>query len=240
MIITCDAFETKNENLLKKYKTNILQMPVTKKLTTKTTETAPAPVVKKEKKTSSKKELAQSVEPVVETPEVAASVKTDSETDATPSRKCDEINESAVLALKAAMESLRGVVRLVRESNKAHHREMKEAGRRKIKAKSESKGERVLAGFTKPCPIKDALADFLKAAGHSDVERGCSLSRTDVTSRLNKYFVEKSLRDDKDKRRILFHKDKELSKIISFSKDKPLTYFNLQSAIKDQFVTTDA
>ena len=212
-------------------------MATTKKLVAKpATKATTAPKTKAAPKEKATKKVAapkatKAVEPVVEVVEV------EDATDAQVKRTCEELNEETIVMVKGAMDSLRGVVKLVREATKAHNHELKDALRKK-KTKSENKGERAPAGFTKPCLIKDTLADFLRdAAGNDDVERGCQLSRTDVTKRLNKYFVDKDLRDEKDKRRILFHNDAALGKIISFDKDTPLTYFNLQSAIKDQFVT---
>lgn len=127
----------------------------------------------------------------------------------------------------------------IREAAKAHEREVREAQKSSRKSRKSSTGvNKPLTGFAKPCIIADVLADFLIAAGETDIKRGAEMTRQEVTRRLNKYFIEKGLRDTEDKRTILYEKDPALVKLLGggVKKDSPLSYFNLQHAIKDLFV----
>ncbi len=84
------------------------------------------------------------------------------------------------------------------------------------------------SGFAKPTKLSDALCDFLA------VPKGTELARTDVTRRLNLYIKEHNLQDAKDKRKI--HPDAKLQKVLNTKPDDNLTFFNLQSFIKHNFV----
>lgn len=87
------------------------------------------------------------------------------------------------------------------------------------------------SGFLKPVRISDEMATF---AGWT---KGEQRSRVDVTKLLCQYIKEHSLQDEVDKRKII--PDKKLSKLLSFdsSKEKePLTYYRLQSCIKNHFI----
>jgi chromatin remodeling complex protein RSC6 len=84
------------------------------------------------------------------------------------------------------------------------------------------------SGFAKPTKLSDALCDFLA------VPKGTELARTDVTRRLNLYIKEHNLQDAKDKRKI--HPDAKLQKVLNTKPEDNLTFFNLQSFIKHNFV----
>lgn len=87
------------------------------------------------------------------------------------------------------------------------------------------------SGFLKPVKISDDMATF---AGWT---KGEQRSRVDVTKLLCQYIKDHNLQDEVDKRKII--PDKKLSKLLSFdsSKEKePLTYYRLQSCIKNHFI----
>lgn len=84
------------------------------------------------------------------------------------------------------------------------------------------------SGFAKPTKLSDALCDFLA------VPKGTELARTDVTRRLNLYIKEHNLQDAKDKRKI--HPDAKLQKVLNTKPEDNLTFFNLQSFIKHNFI----
>lgn len=86
------------------------------------------------------------------------------------------------------------------------------------------------SGFAKPTKLSDALCDFL------DVAKGTELARTDVTRRLNLYIKENNLQDSADKRKI--HPDAKLQKVLNTKPGDNLTFFNLQSFIKHNFIKT--
>ena len=84
------------------------------------------------------------------------------------------------------------------------------------------------SGFAKPTKLSDVLCDFLGVA------KGTEMARTDVTRRLNAYIKENHLQDEKDKRKI--HPDVKLSKVLTVKEGDNLTFFNLQTALKDNFI----
>lgn len=152
----------------------------------------------------------------------------------------DEAFQLALRDAKNMIVAARGMVARVRELKKSFDRELKES--RKVLEKSRKQGgaesgPREPTGFAKPCRMKDSLADFLHdVAGCTDIKRGDLVTRTEVTKRLNAYVIANSLRDPEDKRRILYTKDSKLSPLITLPAGvTDLTYFNLQTAIKDLF-----
>ncbi len=150
----------------------------------------------------------------------------------------EEVFEQSLKDAQNLVVAARGMVAHVRAMKKTFDRELKEAKKSTKKSRKQNGGApRPPTGFAKPTKITDELADFLRnVAGNTDVNRGDLFTRTEVTKRLNKYFVEKNLRDDADKRKILYKNDAALAKLIQLPVGTELTYFNLQTAIKDQFI----
>jgi chromatin remodeling complex protein RSC6 len=149
----------------------------------------------------------------------------------------DEQMENCIKLAQDQTASCRTLVSSLRDVKKAHERETKDLQRASSrKNKSKDGVKKPLTGFAKPCKISDELADFLcNIAGNSEVKRGIEMSRTDVTKMLNKYFVEKGLRNADDKRHIMFENDVHLAKLLPVPKGEKLTYFNLQKVLKGQF-----
>ena len=97
--------------------------------------------------------------------------------------------------------------------------------------KSSGTGEgskRLPSGFAKPTRLSDELCDFL------DVEHGSSMARTMVTKHINEYIKKNNLQDATDKRQII--PDAKLKSILSVKDGDKLTYFNLQTFIKQHFM----
>ena len=84
------------------------------------------------------------------------------------------------------------------------------------------------SGFAKPTKLSDDLCDFL------DVAKGSSMARTMVTKHINEYIKKHNLQDAEDKRRII--PDEKLKYILSVKEGDKLTYFNLQTFIKQHFM----
>lgn len=103
----------------------------------------------------------------------------------------------------------------------------KTSGKRS-RSRTTSTDKKTPSGFAKPTKLSDELCEFL------DVPKGTELARTDVTRRLNLYIKEFNLQDEKDKRKI--HPDAKLMSVLSVKPDDVLTFFNLQSYIKHNFV----
>jgi chromatin remodeling complex protein RSC6 len=99
---------------------------------------------------------------------------------------------------------------------------------KRSRARNTSTEKKTPSGFAKPTELSDELCNFLGEA------KGTKLARTDVTRRLNLYIKENNLQDAKDKRMI--HPDAKLQKVLSLKPGDVLTFFNLQSYIKHNFV----
>jgi upstream activation factor subunit UAF30 len=83
------------------------------------------------------------------------------------------------------------------------------------------------SGFAKPTKLSDELCDFL------GVPKGSAMARTIVTKHINEYIKKNNLQDSSDKRHIL--PDARLKSILSIKEEDKLTYFNLQTFIKQHF-----
>ena len=91
-------------------------------------------------------------------------------------------------------------------------------------------GSNTTSGFLKPVPISKDIAKF---AGWSSSDKK---SRVDVTKFLCNYIRENKLQNEKDKRQI--KPDAKLSKLLNYDEKtsgQPLTYFHLQSLLKNHF-----
>lgn len=156
-----------------------------------------------------------------------------------PVASFEEQMESCIKLAQGQVNNSRTLVSSLRDVKKAHDREtkdIKKSSSKKHKNSNNNGPKKPATGFAKPCKISDELADFLsKVAGNAEVKRGIEMSRTDVTKMLNKYFVEKGLRNNDDKRHIMFENDEHLKKLLPIPAGEKLTYFNLQKHLKKQF-----
>lgn len=101
-------------------------------------------------------------------------------------------------------------------------------------SKGEKESPSSLSSFARPYGINNVLRHFLTVVCKATI--GDTIPRTEATTIMNQYIIANNLRDPADKRIILYQNDPELSKLIKLPKDCPLTYFNLQSAIKHLFI----
>jgi hypothetical protein len=155
----------------------------------------------------------------------------------------DEVFELALKDAQNMIVAARGMVARVRELKKASDRELRESKKSLKKTRKVAPVAGVATtprsptGFAKPCRMKDSLFEFLRdVAGNTDLKRDDLITRTEVTKRLNKYIIANSLRDPEDQRKILYTKDSKLSPLITLPPGvTELSYFNLQTAIKDLF-----
>lgn len=93
------------------------------------------------------------------------------------------------------------------------------------------------SGFLKPVQISKDLAKF------TGWDHGQLRSRVDVTKYICEYIKSHDLQDPADKRRIRVENDPNLKKLLKYEagKDtKPLTYYSLQSYLKNHFTTPTA
>jgi upstream activation factor subunit UAF30 len=69
------------------------------------------------------------------------------------------------------------------------------------------------------------------------VEKGTSLSRTEVTRKINEYIKASNLQDPSDKRKIM--PDEKLKTILNIVDGEQTNYFNLQKQLKHHFTKAE-
>ena len=98
----------------------------------------------------------------------------------------------------------------------------------KLKKTKSRTSSRPLSGFAVPTRLTDELYEFLK------IQKGTLIARKDVTKMINEYIIENDCRDEKDKRNII--PNEELQELFNCGPDEHITYFNLQSYMKQHYV----
>jgi chromatin remodeling complex protein RSC6 len=194
-----------------------------KKSTTKSSKTA-------SKKTTTSSITAPATEtPVTETPVVESqTVETATgEAIVQESSVLDDI-DSALTQVSSIRSQCTTICAVLRSIRTRHVREVKtahKAGKKRLQK------NRKPSGFTKPSPITERLAQFIKMVTKEDP--GQLVARTQATKVITRYIRENNLQDKTNGRRII--PDKELSDLLSLSKGDELTYFNLQTKINHHF-----
>lgn len=133
---------------------------------------------------------------------------------------------TVVETLEAVQKQVKALIVTVKNLKKENEK-LKKLTARKGGKKAASTTPRQPSGFAKPSLLSDELCDFLGVA------KGSSMSRTDVTAKVNEYIKKNNLRNETDKREIL--PDGKLSKILNLGKEDKLTYFNLQRFMKHHY-----
>jgi chromatin remodeling complex protein RSC6 len=116
---------------------------------------------------------------------------------------------------------------LVKAMQKDHVKLQKQTSKKVKKSAGGEGTKRSPSGFAKPTKLSDELCDFL------GVTKGSSMARTIVTKHINEYIKKNNLQDAADKRHII--PDAKLKNILSIKEGDKLTYFNLQTYIKQHF-----
>lgn len=98
----------------------------------------------------------------------------------------------------------------------------------KLKKTKNKSSSRPLSGFAVPSRLTDELYEFLK------IQKGTLIARKDVTKMMNEYIVKNECRDEKDKRNII--PNEELQALFHCGSDEQITYFNLQSYMKQHYL----
>jgi chromatin remodeling complex protein RSC6 len=116
----------------------------------------------------------------------------------------------------------------VKKLEKRVHREIKDARKRKRRAKVEEGPDapkRAPSIFERPVQVTDELCAFLVKP------KGTLMSRSEVTKGVNNYVKEKSLKNKHD-----IKPDAALKKLLLIGEGEPLTYFNLQRYLNRHYV----
>jgi len=114
-----------------------------------------------------------------------------------------------------------------KQLEKTVSRELKNA-QKSSSRKKKSTGVRKAAGFQKPTRISDELAAFLGK------EVGTEMSRTQVSSEIDKYIKAHSLQSKTNGRIIV--PDTKLVALLKLGANDELSYFNLQRYMKTHFI----
>jgi chromatin remodeling complex protein RSC6 len=201
--------------------------------------------------TPNKKMSAKTATPVTPTatddtvPTTSTNVVVDATVDATveatveadPQSATDIVNHHFDV-IQTKMNDLSNTIKFVQAYVKGVQKEMHKivkAGAsskkgRKDRSASDPSIKKAPSGFAKPTELSSELCAFL------DVPKGTMLARTDVTRRLNAYIKENNLQVEGDKRNI--QPDARMKTILNMNEGDKLTFFNMQSYIKHNFLKT--
>lgn len=184
---------------------------------------AAAPAAAESKKVSKK---AGGAAPVVvaSTPVEAAAVAAP----VVPATTLDEDIKAVTGNLNTLKETVSSMLAQVKKLEKRVHRELKDARKRKRRAKVEEGADakpRTPSIFERPTQVTDELCKFLGKAN------GTLMSRSEVTKAVNNYVKEKGLKNKHD-----IKPDAALKKLLAIGEGEPLTYFNLQRYLNRHYV----
>ena len=228
--------------------TSIMSAAATTKTTKKATKAsapepvaapAPAPVapVATETKKVAKKATASTaaatpapVAPVVVAPTSAPVAEAAATTG--PVTSLDDDLKALLANLNTLRETASSMVSQVKKLEKRVHREIKDARKRKRRAKVDENGNEVKRApsiFERPTAISDELCRFLGKA------TGSQMSRSEVTKAVNNYIKEKNLKNKHD-----IKPDAPLKKLLNAPEGEQLTYFNLQRYLNRHYLKATA
>jgi chromatin remodeling complex protein RSC6 len=144
----------------------------------------------------------------------------------------DEKVNTLILKSEAMYKDIKTVVLELKNLKKEHLKIVKKvAGRRKKVPKDPNAPKKEPSGFAKPTIISSELASFL---GLNPSEL---IARPQAIKRVSTYIKEHKLQDEKDGRKIHLNRKggEVLAELLKVPVDTELTYFNLQSYMKNHF-----
>jgi chromatin remodeling complex protein RSC6 len=136
--------------------------------------------------------------------------------------RIEQLKKNTVDEYKSMVSDLRSMKKTVAKLEK----------KKKKRKPADPNKPRTPSGITRPVPITDELTTFL------GLESGTLIRRTDVTKLICQYIKDNNLQSDADGRQIDLTKEggAKLRTLLSFPEDQGLTYFNLQTYLKDHFI----
>ena len=150
---------------------------------------------------------------------------------ALPATTLDEDLKAVTGNLNTLRETVSAMLSQVKKLEKRVHREIKDARKRKRRAKTEEGVDappRKPSIFEIPTKVTDELCKFL---GKSN---GTLMSRSEVTKAVNNYVKEKGLKNKHD-----IKPDAALKKLLAIGEGEPLTYFNLQRYLNRHYIKAE-
>ena len=194
---------------------------------------APVAAAEPKAKKAPKAKAAAAIETPVAAPVVVASTPVEQAAApavaAGPTTTLDEDLKSMTTRLNTLRETVVSLLGEVKRLDKRVHREIKDARKRRRRAKPEEGAEgakpRVLSIFERPVVITEELCTFLKQP------KGTLMSRSQVTKGVNNYVKENNL---KNKHSI--QPDASLKALLLVPETEALTYFNLQRYLNRHYV----
>lgn len=173
---------------------------------------------------ASEQVVEKKVEEVVETPATETVVET---TDAPVDQFVVIINK-----LQTYINDFKELITTVKAMQKDHAKLVKLSSKKgKKSAPVDGAVKRSPSGFAKPTKLSDQLCGFL------GIDNGSAMARTEVTRIINDYIKKNKLQNPEDKRQIL--PDAHLKSILNYKDGDKLSYFNLQTSLKHQFIKAE-
>ena len=173
---------------------------------------------------------------VAAAPVVVASTPVEQVAPSTPTAALTTLDEdlkTVTSSLTTLRDTAAALLAQVKRLDKRVHREIKDARKRKRRAKVEEGAEgakpRTLSIFERPVQVTEELCTFLAQP------KGTLMSRSQVTKGVNNYVKEKDLKNKHD-----IKPDAALKKLLALPEGAALTYFNLQRYLNRHYVKAAA
>lgn len=193
---------------------------------------APTPAPVETKKAATKKVAAKTeVVAPVPTPAPAVASTEAAATEAPVQTVGDEIR-GMVSTLTTMRETISSLYTQLKKLEKRVAREIKDARKRKRRARVEGADGQVIPAkpsiFQIPTKLSDDLCSFLGKP------KGSEMSRSNVTKAVTTYIKEKNLKNKHD-----ITPDAPLRKLLGVPSDQQLTYFNLQKYLNKHYIKAE-
>ena len=167
--------------------------------------------------------------PAVESPVVDSPVEVVGSTDAlTRITALTTIAHGLSNSMREMATLLKALYKDVAKLQKENDKKSKSRRRSPKDAAAASGKVRRPSGFAKPTGVSKELCDFLGLSADT------KLARTEVTRLLTKYIKDNDLQDPDDRRTIL--PDDKLNAVVKVANGEKLTYFTLQTYMKNHFI----
>lgn len=141
--------------------------------------------------------------------------------------------DNVINRLETIYKDVKHSILELKSLKREHNKIVKKAtgGKRVKKIKDPDAPKKPASGFAKPTKISKDLCEFL------NLNEGDTIARPQVLKKVSEFIKEHKLEDESDGR--IIHLDREggevLSKLLGIERDVRLTYFNLQTYMKQHF-----